>query len=143
MRRPHAPWLPPPVALVTRLVKAVGLAEEVDSSLKLLKLHRPYHESDQVNLAFKALCGGHRLDDIELRRRDQVFLDGIGAESLPDPTTAGDFCRFQQSSRPLDELETSISCDGTRASWPDGRLPTSGTRVSHVMKQHQKVVLRV
>jgi hypothetical protein len=132
------------MGLVTRLVKAVGLAEEVDSSLQLLKLHRPYHESDHVlNLAFNALCGGQRLDDIELRRRDQVFLDGIGAESLPDPTTAGDFCRFQQSSRHLDEPKASISCDGTTASWPDGRLPTSGTRVSHVIKQPPKVALRV
>ena len=92
------------MGLVARLVKAVGLAEEVDSSLQFLKLHRPYHESDHVlNLAYNALCGGQRLDDIELRRRDQVFLDGIGAESLPDPTTAGDFCRFQQSTPHLDE----------------------------------------
>ena len=82
------------MGLIARLVKAVGLAEEVDSSLKLLKLHRPYYESDHVlNIAYNALCGGQRLDDIELRRRDQVFLDGIGAASLPDPTTAGDFCR--------------------------------------------------
>ena len=86
--------------LITRLVKAVGLAEEVDSSLQLLKLHRPYHEPDHVlNIAYNALCGGQRLDDIELRRRDQVFLDGVGAESLPDPTTAGDFCRrFDETS---------------------------------------------
>jgi hypothetical protein len=82
------------MGLITRLVKAVRLVEEVDSSLQLLKLHRPYHESDHVlNIAYNVLCGGQRLDDIELRRRDQVFLDGIGAESLPDPTTAGDFCR--------------------------------------------------
>lgn len=82
--------------LVTKLVKTVGLAKEVDSSLQLLKLQRPYHEP---NLAFNALCGGQRLDDIELRRRDQVFLDGTGAASLPGPTTAGDFCqRFDETS---------------------------------------------
>lgn len=81
-------------------MKTVGLAKEVDSSLQLLKLHRPYHEPDHVlNLAFNALCGGQRLDDIELRRRDQMFLDGIGAASLPGPTTAGDFCRrFDETS---------------------------------------------
>ncbi len=60
----------------------------------MLKSHLPYHESDHVlNIAFNSLCGGTRLDDIEARRCDRVFLDGLGAEALPDPTTAGDFCR--------------------------------------------------
>jgi hypothetical protein len=30
---------------------------------------------------------------MELRRNDEFFLDAIGAERIPDPTTAGDFCR--------------------------------------------------
>ncbi|MGH9004370.1 MAG: IS1380 family transposase, partial [Acidimicrobiia bacterium] len=46
-----------------------------------------------LNIAYNVLCGGATLDDIEARRQDRVFLDGIGAASLPDPTTAGDFCR--------------------------------------------------
>jgi len=57
-------------------------------------LHKPYYESDHVlNIAYNALCGGRRLQDIEARRCDRVFLDGLGTASLPDPTTAGDFCR--------------------------------------------------
>jgi hypothetical protein len=76
------------------LVERLGLAEAIDSRLNLLQVHRPYFESDHVlNLAYNALCHGQRLDDIELRRSDEVFLDAIGAESLPGPTTAGDFCR--------------------------------------------------
>jgi hypothetical protein len=72
----------------------LGLAREIDRSLYLLKMHRPYHESDHVlNIAYNALCGGQTLDDIEHRRTDRVFLDALGASSLPDPTTAGDFCR--------------------------------------------------
>src|ERR1039458_5933763 len=56
--------------------------------------NKPYYESDHVlNIAYNTLCGGQRLEDIEARRCDAVFLDGLGAESLPDPTTAGDFCR--------------------------------------------------
>ncbi len=82
------------MGLICRLVAWTGLAEEVDASLDLLKVHRPYLESDHVlNIAYNALCGGVTLDDIEARRQDRVFLDGIGAASLPDPTTAGDFCR--------------------------------------------------
>ena len=72
----------------------MGLAAEVDASVQVLAQHRPYHESDHVlNIAYNALCGGTRLDDIESRRTDAVFLDGLGAAALPDPTTAGDFCR--------------------------------------------------
>src|SRR5262249_10294617 len=36
---------------------------------------------------------GSHLEDIEVRRNDVNFLDAIGARRIPDPTTAGDFCR--------------------------------------------------
>src|SRR5450631_3532423 len=79
---------------IAKLIDNVGLAGEIDRSLELLKLHKPYYESDHVlNIAYNTLCGGQRLEDIEARRCDRVFLDGLGTESLPDPTTAGDFCR--------------------------------------------------
>jgi hypothetical protein len=82
------------MGLIARLVATVGLAAEINASLRLLRQHRPYHESDHVlNVAYNALCGGRRLDDIERRRSDRVFLDAVGAAALPDPTTAGDFCR--------------------------------------------------
>ena len=88
------------MGMVAKLVKALGLAGEIDASLDLLALHKPYYESDHVlNVAYNALCGARTLDDIELRRADQVCLDGIGAASLPYPTTAGDFCRrFDEAS---------------------------------------------
>jgi hypothetical protein len=76
------------------LVGKLGLADAIDRRLHLLKLHLPYHESDHVlNLAYNALCDGTCLEDIELRRNDEVFLDALGARRIPDPTTAGDFCR--------------------------------------------------
>ena len=54
----------------------------------------PYWESDHVlNIAYNVLVGGQRLEDIELRRQDESFLDGLGAQRIPDPTTAGDFTR--------------------------------------------------
>ena len=82
------------MGMISRLVAAVGLAGEIDGAVRLLRQHRPYHESDHVlNIAYNGLCGGTRLDNIELRRNDAVFLDGLGAAALPDPTTAGDFCR--------------------------------------------------
>ena len=79
---------------IVLLVRQLGLAEAIDRRLELLKVHLPYHESDHVlNLAYNALCDGRCLDDIELRRNDEVFLDALGARRIPDPTTAGDFCR--------------------------------------------------
>lgn len=82
------------IGAIHRLVNKLGLAERVNSSLNLLKFHAPYFESDHVlNIAYNALCGGRTLDDLEVRRNDRAFLDAIGADSIPDPTTAGDFCR--------------------------------------------------
>ena len=76
------------------LVRKLGLADAIDRRLHLLKLYMPYHDSDHVlNLAYNALCDGTCLEDIELRRNDAVFLDALGARRIPDPTTAGDFCR--------------------------------------------------
>jgi hypothetical protein len=76
------------------LVRHYGLAEAIDRRLELLKVHLPYHESDHVlALAYLPLCGGTCLQDLELLRHDEVLLDALGARRLPDPTTAGDFCR--------------------------------------------------
>jgi hypothetical protein len=76
------------------LVQRLGLVEDIDRNLELLKVHLPYHESDHVlNLAYNLLVGGQRLEDIELRRQDEVFLNSLGAQRIPDPTTAGDFTR--------------------------------------------------
>jgi hypothetical protein len=76
------------------LARRLGLMDAIDRRLVLFKFHLPYHESDHVlNLAFNALCGGTCLEDIELRRNDEVYLDALGARRIPDPTTAGDFCR--------------------------------------------------
>lgn len=82
------------IGAMVRLVRRLGFAERIDQRLHLLKIHLPYHESDHVlNFAINALCDGTCLQDIELRRNDAVFLDALGARRIPDPTTAGDFCR--------------------------------------------------
>ena len=76
------------------LARRIGLIDAIDDRLHLLKIHQPFHESDHVlNFAYNALCDGTCLQDIELRRQDEVFLDALGARRIPDPTTAGDFCR--------------------------------------------------
>ena len=82
------------VAAVHRLASRLGLVEAIDDELELLKVHLPYHESDHVlNLAYNVLCGGFRLEDIERLRHDTAYMNALGADLIPDPTTAGDFCR--------------------------------------------------
>jgi hypothetical protein len=76
------------------LARRLGLIEALDEGLQVLKLHLPYHESDHVlNLAYNALAGGGCLEHLELLRNDENYLDALGARRIPDPTTAGDFCR--------------------------------------------------
>jgi hypothetical protein len=82
------------IGAIHLLARRIGLIGAIDERLHLLKFHLPYHESDHVlNFAYNALCDGTCLQDLELRRQDEVFLDALGTSRIPDPTTAGDFCR--------------------------------------------------
>ncbi len=82
------------IGTIHTLARQSGLIDAIDRRLHLLKIHKPYHESDHVlNIAYNLLCGGQCLEHIELRRNDEVFADALGAQRIPDPTTAGDFCR--------------------------------------------------
>ncbi len=82
------------IGAIHALARQFGLIDAIDERLHLLKIHLPFHESDHVlNFAYNALCDGTCLQDIELRRNDEVFLNALGARRIPDPTTAGDFCR--------------------------------------------------
>jgi hypothetical protein len=88
------------IAAVHAMVRRLGLDRELNESLHLLKRHLPYHESDHVlNIAYSILAGGTKLEDIELLRQDEAYMDLLGAARIPDPTTAGDFLRrFQEAS---------------------------------------------
>lgn len=82
------------IGAMHQLAVRVGLIDALDTRLPILKCRRPYSEADHVmNIAYNVLCGGRVLDDIEVRRNDGAFLDALGARTIPDPTTAGDFCR--------------------------------------------------
>ncbi len=84
-----------------------GLIADIDRNLHLLKRHLPYHESDHVlNIAFNIIAGGKRIEHIELRRNDEVYLDALGAQRIPDPTTEGDFCRRFAESDVLTLMDT-------------------------------------
>jgi len=82
------------IGAVHQMVRKVGLIEVLDQNVHLLKVHLPYHESDHIlNIAYNILAGGTCLEDLELLRNNEVYMDALGARRIPDPTTAGDFCR--------------------------------------------------
>ena len=96
------------LALIHQIAVQSGLCDAINA-VPVLKLKMPYHESDHVlNLAYNFLCGGTALEHIEYRRNDPVHLDMLGTHSIPDPTTAGDFCR-RYSPEQIDALQDRIN----------------------------------
>ena len=82
------------IGAIHKMVQWSGLVKEIDARLKLLKCHVPYYESDHVlNMAYNILSGGRRLEDIDLNRNNEAYMNALGAQRIPDPTTAGDFTR--------------------------------------------------
>jgi len=82
------------IGVIHKLAQQTGLVKALEENIHWLKRHLPYHESDHIlNMAYNILCGGTCIEDIELLRNDENYLDAIGADRIPDPTTAGDFCR--------------------------------------------------
>lgn len=82
------------IGVIQRLVQRVGLAQLVDSKVRVLQRRAPYHESDHVlNIAYNLLGGGDCLEDLSQKRNDEAYMDALGAARIPHPTTAGDFCR--------------------------------------------------
>jgi hypothetical protein len=76
------------------LAQKSGLVDAINQQVVVLDRHLPYHESDHVlNVTYNILAGGVRLQDLELRRQDEAYLNSLAAQRLPDPTTAGDFTR--------------------------------------------------
>ncbi len=73
-------------------------------------------------LAYNLLAGGSCIEDLEHRRNDEAFLDMLGADRLPDPTTAGDFCRRFETKDSIDGLQAAINESRLRV-W--GRQPDS------------------
>lgn len=98
------------IGLMQSLARQCGLIDAIDQNLHLLKVHFPYHESDHVlNIAYNALTDGKCLEDLELKRRDEAYLDALGTTRIPDPTTAGDFCRRFQSTAQIEDLQRAIA----------------------------------
>ncbi len=82
------------IGVAQTLVRQLGIADSINRGCPIFKFHMPYSEADHVlNIAFNLFAGGTCLEHLELRRNDEAYSDALGAQRIPDPTTAGDFCR--------------------------------------------------
>jgi Transposase DDE domain group 1 len=98
------------IGVILQVARAVGLVQALDRHVDLFKVHMPYTESDHIlNIACNILAGGTCLQDLELRRNDEVYLDALGTQRIPDPTTAGDFCRRFRSDQDVLALMAAIN----------------------------------
>jgi hypothetical protein len=80
--------------MIHQVVKSLQLDDAINRRLNLPRIYLPYSESNHVlNIAYNLLAGGTCLEHLELRRNDEVYLNALGAQRIPAPTTAGDFCR--------------------------------------------------
>ena len=97
------------IGAIHTLVNRLGLDGALNDKIKLLQFHLPYHESDHIlNMAYNVMTGGTHLEDIERLRQDATYTQSLGAERIPDPTTAGDFLRrFDLAD--LDQLQEVIN----------------------------------
>ena len=122
------------IGAIHQMVIRSGLVKEIDENLELLKTHVPYHESDHVlNIAYNVLSGNERLEDIELHRQDSGYLDALGAQRIPDPTTAGDFTRrFDREDivKLMDCVNTvreRVWKEGRKEAWEEALVDVDGT----------------
>ena len=82
------------LALAATLVRSLGLAQDLDRELSLLASHRPFHESDHVlTHVYNLFAGGTCIEDIADLQTSEPVRRMLGANRIPDPTTAGDFLR--------------------------------------------------
>ena len=98
------------IGAMATLVESVGLPARINRWVKVLKRHLPYFESDHVmNMVYNILSGGTCLEDLEIGRNDENYMDALSAERIPDPTTEGDFLRRFDSEESLLALMEAIN----------------------------------
>ena len=55
------------------------------------------------------MTGGQCLEDLELKRSDEAYLDALGTTRIPDPTTSGDFCRRFKTAADINTLQKALA----------------------------------
>ncbi len=110
------------IGAIHLLIQKLDFADVLDSRLPLLQRHVPYFESDHVlNMTYNLLAGGTCLEDIELLRHNETYLNLLGAQRIPAPTTAGDFLRRFKAA----DVETLMDVINLHSAQLDGDFRTT------------------
>jgi len=82
------------LSLAHDLAMRLGIDRESNDSLRMLRLHLPYFESDHLlTHVYNQYVGGSCIEDIAHLQHSDAVKHLVGACRIPDPTTAGDFLR--------------------------------------------------
>ena len=82
------------LSLFYAMAEALEVPRILDERVHVKERERGYPESEHIlALSANAFIGGDYLDDLEALREDIAIQKAIGRKEIPDPTTAGDFCR--------------------------------------------------
>jgi len=103
------------LSLFYAMAEALEIPQTLDEHVKVKQRESGYSESEHIlALAANAFVGGDYLEDLEALREDVAIQRAIGRKDIPDPTTAGDFCRrftlghLLQLNRAFGEIEQRI-----------------------------------
>ena len=76
------------------MAEALNIPQILDERIRVKERESGYPESEHILALFaNAFVGGDSVDDREALREDIAIQMAIGRKGIPDPTTAGDFCR--------------------------------------------------
>jgi len=82
------------LSLFYAMAETLNIPANLDNHVKVKQRDSGYPESEHIlALAANAFVGGDFLEDLEALREDEAIKLAIGRKDIPDPTTAGDFCR--------------------------------------------------
>lgn len=108
------------LALASRLLSRLGAHQVFARHLKLLRVPKRYRDSDHVIAQILNLfAGGSCLEDLAQLQCSESIRRLLGAPSLPDPTTSGDFLRRFDRDQ-LAALDSAME-DLQRAAWKHSR----------------------
>jgi hypothetical protein len=103
------------LSLFYAMAETLEIPRILDENVRVKERESGYPESEHIlALAANAFVGNDYLDDLEALREDVAIQRAIGRKEIPDPTTAGDFCRrftlghILQMNRAFAEIERGV-----------------------------------